>query len=128
MALTCGQLLGSLEQIYTLTDLGTEPPVLINEAPGPGRPCCDWTQPITDPSPNEWCCCHTQTKPTKTLTHHRGAPERPPAQTNSGYHARSQPRNWQAKSVAYANAVSLIENAEPLLCNRLLPRLLDCGD
>jgi acyl-CoA synthetase (AMP-forming)/AMP-acid ligase II len=39
-----GLLVASLEQIHTLTDLGTEPPVLVDGPQEPWRPCCDCPQ------------------------------------------------------------------------------------
>jgi acyl-coenzyme A synthetase/AMP-(fatty) acid ligase len=54
-----GVLVASLEQIHTLTDLGTEPPVLIDGAQGPWAAVLRLCSVSNKFTASGWCCCHT---------------------------------------------------------------------
>ncbi|MBV9058087.1 MAG: AMP-binding protein [Pseudonocardiales bacterium] len=76
-----GLLLVSAEQIHTLPDLATQPPVLIDGPQGPWAAVLRWGS-ISDKSPRKRVVLlpHTQPEPTEnTRPHHRGTSEMPPA-------------------------------------------------
>jgi acyl-CoA synthetase (AMP-forming)/AMP-acid ligase II len=73
-------LLASPQQIHTLTDLSTKPPVLIDRAQGPWVAMLRLCR-VSNKSTRRRVVLlpHTRTKPTKSGAHKRGTPERPPA-------------------------------------------------
>jgi acyl-CoA synthetase (AMP-forming)/AMP-acid ligase II len=73
-------LLASAEQIHTLTDLGTQPPVLIDGPQGPWVAALRLCSVSDNPTRKQVVLLpHAHTKPTETRPHNRCAPEKPPA-------------------------------------------------
>jgi acyl-CoA synthetase (AMP-forming)/AMP-acid ligase II len=88
-------LLASADQIHTLTDLGAQPPVLIDGPQGPwaaALPLCSSSTTVPRPRPAQTASDsaptartrvvllpHAPTMPTDTRPHQRRTPERPPA-------------------------------------------------
>jgi hypothetical protein len=74
-----GLLVASLEQIHTLLDLGTEPPVLIGGAPAPWTGMLRLCSVVLKSTRKRVVLLpHDRSKPTTTWRHNRSAPERPP--------------------------------------------------
>jgi acyl-CoA synthetase (AMP-forming)/AMP-acid ligase II len=80
-------LLASAEQIHTLTDLGTQPPVLIDGPQGPWVAALRLCSVSDNPTRKQVCCCHTPTpsllKPDPTTAVHRKNHRHKPMVTGS---------------------------------------------
>ena len=89
-----GVLVASLEQIHTLTDLGTEPPVLIDGAQGPWAAVLRLCS-VSNKSTRKRVVLlpHDRSKPTTNLTPQPRRTGKTTGITNGDYGDRSEPRS-----------------------------------